>query len=883
MSLLQNEDFTIWQLRTSYLSAIRDGVGDRLININSSILNTPSFRAAGWSSAPGANASHIKRTYSPPIPTATAVTSEYFQVSARQNKGFGDINGGSDGHNDAAGPAGLEFGMVDDGEEEEGGMVTGPKGSVNTITQRQPKRAAGRKGRRKERLDVRRSHYQQHRLGEVEDNDSSDLSDESDEEVEGVRERRYGYRCQQIKFTKMPVRRTRAGSSPIRSLDRRDNPDVFVTSPSLRSVNDRYRRGSLGAVEAVKARARRNTGPSSDMSSDNEAYGPAVRRRQIHFSNHEDVINPNDKPPSEKLDEEDELEAGSIEDAINDHDEDSIAESEGSVLSSEFGGTAGSGSLLDRVGSLDSASPMISDKLPLTLESQGSSPRKQKQTITSPELNVLPPPRPISTVEPISLLSTALRARRKAPANPLEIYAALSGRGSNTTPLYINFFIPSSSQPDEPLDVPIVRESKDLDHPGPVTVAQAIGLGLWRYMEERRKPPLEGEMLNVNRWNLRMIEDGEVDYDFPCLARGRPIIDFTSNNNRAPTARGRSRSKPYDEFALVKATAAEFAENEKQYPTPSADEVDEPEITLPIIQANQDNAKNRMLGRINPILGQPFSSALNDSTLTPADRPAVPTSYATPRMGVTKTLKVRYIDLDATQTTSMNTSTDSYIAEILDSVCKKWGLDKGQYLLKVMGSNTVAPLDRTVEALGSITDLDLVRRRFGTGPLSITGSPVSVSPNAPLMVENTTSHSASSKKGKKGGSGTGGGRMLHPLAHTQDLLGGYYRRYNVIRKQSMSFTASNQRVLAFDMDYMHIMPAETGKTLFESNSKTTSISFNDVVGSKVSRRHPKSFRVVVLRGNAASEQKRYDFEAKSRVEAAEIVEEIKKNMLQYHV
>ncbi|KKZ66318.1 hypothetical protein EMCG_07982 [[Emmonsia] crescens] len=149
------------------------------------------------------------------------------------------------------------------------------------------------------------------------------------------------------------------------------------------------------------------------------------------------------------------------------------------------------------------------------------------------------------------------------------------------------------------------------------------------------------------------------------------------------------------------------------------------------------------------------------------------------------------------------------------------------------------------------------------------------------MVDNTA-HGPNAKKGKKGSS-TGGGRMLHPLAQSQDLIGGYYRRYNVIRKQSMSFTASNQRVLAFDMDYMHIMPAETGKTLFESNSKTTSISFNDVVGSKVSRRHPKSFRVVVLRGNEASEQKRYDFEAKSVVEAAEIVEEIKKNMLQYHV
>ncbi|EEH22938.2 hypothetical protein PABG_05149 [Paracoccidioides brasiliensis Pb03] len=875
MSLLQNEDFIIWQLRTSYLSAIKDGVGDRLITVNSSILNTPGFRAAGWSSIAGAHAAHIKRTYSPPIPTTTAVASEYFQLNTRRGRDLVDINGGSDGPYDSA-PVGLGFGIVDHGGEE-GGMVPGAKEGMNAIGNRQIKRGVGRKPRRKERQDEQRA--------QVEDEDSSDLSDESDEEADDVQRV-----IQQIKFTKMPVRRMRAGSSPIRSLDRRHNPDVFVTSPSLKSANNRYRRGSLGAVEAVKARARRDTTTSSDMSSDNEVDGTAVERRQIHFSTHEDAIEPKDDPPSEKIDE-DEMEAGSIGDAVNEPDDGSVAESDGSVLSSEFGGSAGSGSLLDRVGALDSSSPMVLNKLPMTLESQDTSLRKHKRT-TSPELNILPPPRPISTVEPIiSLLSTALRARKKSPVNPLEKYAVLSGRGSTTTPLYIKICIPSSADPHELLDMPIVRQSKDTLYPGPVTVAETIGLGLWMYMEEGRKPPLEREMRNVNRWNLRMMEDGEVDYDFPCLARCRPIIDFTSNNNRAPAARGRSRSKPYDEFALVEATPTEFAENEKLYPTPSADAFDESEITQQIIQANQNNAKNRSLhtGRVNPILGQPFSSALNDSTLTPADRPVVTTSQATPRLGVTKTLKIRYADLDATQTTSMNTSTDCYIAEILDSVCKKWGLDKGHFLLKVMGINTIAPLDRTVEALGNITELDLVRRRFGAGPLSITGSPVSSSPNAPLMVANA-SHGPSMKKAKKGvvggitGSGVGGsGRMLHPLTQSLDLLGGYYRRYNVIRKQSMSFTATNQRVLAFDTDYMHIMPAETGKTLFESNSKTTSISFNDVVGSKVSRRHPKSFRVVVLRGNEASEQKRYDFEAKSAAEAAEIVEEIKKNMLQYHV
>jgi hypothetical protein len=40
---------------------------------------------------------------------------------------------------------------------------------------------------------------------------------------------------------------------------------------------------------------------------------------------------------------------------------------------------------------------------------------------------------------------------------------------------------------------------------------------------------------------------------------------------------------------------------------------------------------------------------------------------------------------------------------------------------------------------------------------------------------------------------------------------------------------------------------------------------------------------VVLRGNEANEQKRYDFEARNASEAVEIVDEIKKNMAQYRL
>ncbi|KAI9042865.1 Sin1 family protein [Aspergillus affinis] len=844
MSLLHNEDFTIWQLRTSYLSTIKDGIGDRLINVNNSVLNTPGFRAAGWSSAstnPNAqSAASIKRTYSPPIPTTAAVSSEYYNIGAQYD-------------NDAQ-----RFGLADGGDDEEGGMVTGK--SHAGVTGRRPPGRAGKRTHRRDR-------QQQEQQKQDDDEDSSDLSDESDDDGESAQRA-----SRQIKFPKMPIR-TRAGSSPIRTTDRQEGPQVMVTSPSQPTIGTHYRTGSLGTAVSVGERPRRDTTTttSSDLSSENE-MDPSFKRRQIQFSGQDQVIEPLGK--GRRL-------AGNrtIED-LHEQAEDSGAESVGSALSSEFDATAGSASLLGGVGitgSLDSSSPVaLMHRLQHGAGSQTASPRKPKTP--APELQDLPPPRPISTVQPVSLLSTALNARKRAPTNPVEKFAVLSGKGLADM-LNIKLYVPFSAEPEDPLDLPIARESKLAEQPAPVIVAEAIGLALWRYSEEGCSPPIERSKLTVNRWTLRMVEDGEVEYDFPALGRMSPIADFTSNNNRAAGARGRSRGKQYDEFALVEASQAEFEENERSFPTysqavPSEESADTSASASAPAPTSQPIAQNKM-PRQNPILGQPFSSALNDNTLTPADRPAVPISHASPRMGVTKNLKIRFINLEGSaQSTTMNTSADSYIAEVLDSVCNRWGLDKGNYLLRVMGSNTIAPLDRTVEALGNITDLDLVRRRFG--PQSLTGSPGSSSPNAPLLVDNNNPASKESKKSKKSGQ-----RMLHPLTQQQDLIGGYYRRYLVYRKQSMSFTASNQRTLTFDNDYLHIMPGDTNKTA--SDTKTRSISFNDVVGCKVSRRHPKNFRVVVLRGNDANEQKRYDFEARNALEAVEIVDEIKKNMAHYRI
>ena len=118
----------------------KDGIGERLINVESSVLNDLSFRASGWT----ADITDIKRTYSPPIPTT--VSSDYFAAPPRSAglppAGFGD-------------------------EEDEGGMVTG-RGSTETIGP----------GPNLRRRRLREQH---------DEDDSSDLSDESDDDAESSR------------------------------------------------------------------------------------------------------------------------------------------------------------------------------------------------------------------------------------------------------------------------------------------------------------------------------------------------------------------------------------------------------------------------------------------------------------------------------------------------------------------------------------------------------------------------------------------------------------------------------------------------------------------------------------------------------------------------
>jgi hypothetical protein len=759
-----------YQLRTNYLNTIADGVGERLITINDAFLNTAGFKAAGWRPNPA----NIKRTHSPPIPTAIA--SEYFQAPPR-----------------SAGLTGL------DDEVEEGGMVTGG-GAGDTVG---PGIATKRRRRREQ----------------MEEEDSSDLSDESDEDGDQRA-------AQQIKFSKMPIR-NRSGSSPIRGSNLRQSSTV--TSPS-RTPGGQTRRGSQSALEAVKERARRDTVTSSEMSSENEFDASAFQRQREAAKNAakaSKALHRHTSDPAVGLKRHES-------DLLEEEEEDS----DGSEMSS-FAGSIDSASMLDSVDGPTNGSPAghIVGTMPKDLT---RSPTKKSKP-APPVLQALPPPRPISMVQPKSLLSAAINAKRTKAAMPFESFASLSGQG-DPNPLRLRIWAPFATSTTEPYEVLIrrsVHENEANDRQ--VAVADLIGLALWRYSEENFEPAIPPEKLNVNRWTLRMVEDEEVDYDFPPLERNKPVVSFTTVNNRA--ARSRSNSKPYDEFALVEATDEQFQQNQTITPqfkqeavavTPADDDLT-PKNT-PMLQSS---ALAGTQPRLNPLLTT--MSALRQNALL-ADSPAVGAAVI-PRTGVQKLLRIHIHSLDAApgQMITLDVTTDTYLADVLDIVCKKRQLDKANHVLKLTGSGTVVLLDRTVESIGNRTELDLYRRRFATdGPLTMTGSPSSSSPKMPLMAERPPV-----RKIQKG-------QMLgtHPLAQEsikQDELGSAnYRKYTVWRKQPMRFVGLNERVLAIDGEYLHIMPAQTGKTMFEGQGKTTTVHFSNVVGCKVTRRHPTNFKVCEL-------------------------------------
>ncbi|KAK5664211.1 hypothetical protein OQA88_427 [Cercophora sp. LCS_1] len=805
MSVIQAEDLVLYQLRSSYLHEVADGVGERLFTLNENFLNSAPFKAAGWRPNPAL----IKRTHSPPIPTAIA--SEYFQAPRL---------------------AGLSL----EDEADEGSVFAG--GAAETASQG----LATKRRRRREQM---------------EEDDSSDLSDESDDEPDQRA-------AQQIKFAKMPLR-NRSGSSPLQSSNLRPTPTAASPRPAPR-------RGSQSALETVKERARRDTVTSSEVSSENEFDASGFHRQREAAR----AAARGAKPPSIKVGSEPSVEIKRQEsDLLEEEEEDSDA----SDMSSAFLESIDSASILDAVKGPTNASPR--DQV------VGTPPREFTRRLTirrsamPPPLQIsigeLPPPRPMSTIRPLSmvqpksLLSAALKAKKTKPTLPFDGFASLSGQG-DPNPILLRIYAPFSKTPSKPFEVLIrrtVHEGEGGDRS--VTVADLIGLSLWRYNEEKLEPPLPSGKLNVNWWTLRMVEeDGEVDDDFPPLERKKQLISFTTANNKA--GRSRSNSKVYDIFALAPASESEHTENQKltpQFEQEGAGDREAEDVTPKGTPRPDNFMPPPVQPRENPVLNTIHRA---NTSFADLPQPSQPASQATVR-GEKKLLRIHIhsSDIAPGQMVTLDVTTETWLGEVLDIVCRKRQLDKANHVLKLPNSGTVVLLDRTVSSLGNMTDLDLYRRRFATdGPLTMTGSPSSSSPRPLLFADNASWNK--SKKAKIMGT--------HPLAKEilkQKELGvtSNYKKYTVWRKQAMRLMS--ERLFAIDGEYIHIMPASGGK-MVEGDGKTTTVHFSNVVGCKVSHKHPTNFKLVVYK---ATESKRYDFVTSSAEYAVEIVEELKKGISPY--
>ncbi|KAI0480672.1 SIN1-domain-containing protein [Xylariaceae sp. FL0804] len=813
MSLIHVEDLVSYQLRTGYLTEVADGVGERLITIDEGFLNTAPFKAAGWRSNPA----HIKRSHSPPIPTAIA--SEYFQAAPRS--------------------AGLTL----EDEVEEGGMLTG--GGGDTLGP-----ASAIKRRRERRRE------------QMEEDDSSDLSDESDDDADQRA-------AQQIRFAKMPVR-NRAGSSPSQSSNTRQG----TTFSSPRQAPG-ARRGSQSALETVKERARRDTVTSSEVSSENEFDASGFHKQKEAARATTRSARSHSKTSTD---------AGGSVVGVRREDSELLAEEEEdsdlSDTSSAFVASVESTPMLDTgENPVVGASPgqQVVGTVPKQLLRQ-STVRKPPKAPEPQLLHALPPPRPMSTIRPLSfvqprsLLSDAFKAKEAKAGMPFDQFASLSGQG-DPDPLKLHIYAPFSDEPGTPFEVLIRRSVQNADGTlKSVTVAELIGLSLWRYHVEKLEPPVETDKLNVNWWTLRMVEEGgEVDDDFEPLDRKKPVNSFTTANNRA--ARTRGASKTHDDFALVQASDDGFADNQDQTPEFEQQEamadVSEQEVTPRNTPQPQFTPEVASKPRTNPIIHTTFRTDASD-------RPAVPNSAPVASRGQQKLLRIHIFSNEAPAgvLVTLDVTTDMYLAEVLDMVCRKRQLDKNTHVLKLPNSGALVFVDRAVSSIGNVADLELHRRRFATdGPLTITGTPGTSSPKMHVWDNQMP------QKGKKKPMTT------HPLAQEpikQDEAGSErnitYKKYTVWRKQPMRFVGMNERTLAIDGEYVYIMPSSGGKTVREGG-KTTTVHFSNVVGCSVSRRHPTYFKLLVFKD---SEQKRYDFEAKNTQEATDIVRELKKGVAPYN-
>lgn len=336
-------------------------------------------------------------------------------------------------------------------------------------------------------------------------------------------------------------------------------------------------------------------------------------------------------------------------------------------------------------------------------------PQQQHHQHDAAVLHALPPPiRPVSQLQPVSALTQLLAAKSREAENPLESYRLFSGKGE-LTPITLHLYIPYSRS-KAPIDVILNRLPKQRDGQnghGETTVAEAIGFTLYKYIEDKREPALTEELGDINMWTFRMVDDGEPDEDFPPLERTQPVTAYIVKKT-GRGGRGARDMKMEGEFAMVQATPEQYLENCRATPT----ERRKPSLTAPTTTTAAAAAAAVALPGTIPTITPATPSTPTNTTIGLA----ATTDHATPatKTGPSKIIRIHISTIDEfAQSVSVCVTSDTFIAEVLDQVCRKKHLDKSKYILRLTGHpNVIWPLERTVAALGDRAELDLVKKKM---------------------------------------------------------------------------------------------------------------------------------------------------------------------------
>ncbi|KAH7911172.1 stress-activated map kinase interacting protein 1-domain-containing protein [Hygrophoropsis aurantiaca] len=454
------------------------------------------------------------------------------------------------------------------------------------------------------------------------------------------------------------------------------------------------------------------------------------------------------------------------------------------------------------------------------------------QNVTSPQSEMTFMRRPVGPTHPQVSALTAVLASSGSSSNPFsENYGAISGRGE-TAAMDVKIFFPHARKPSG--DVLALNVRKD------ATVEEVIGFALWNYWEEGWLPKLDENAvkddpkLTAVGWIMRIAEDdGELDDDFPPPDRTEKISKFNIGA-----------------FAILAASSTQIQQNQQ--------------------------LESKIRRRPSRIVAAPRRpDVVGASSLAPPSVPGLGTSTFIGSMSLLSSslgpssshgpqifLRIRVADTaDAVHiSTTIPVSAGMYMQEALELVCRRRKLaNPKDYALILNDLNILIPLDRTVASLQGKRELTLVKRsmlpQMGIDPE--TRSARTTDPNASIFKRNSDVPDMQT--------GT-----------TSDYTAAY-KKFTIYRKMPM--LARQERTLAIDGVYIHIMPsANKAKAVFDSG-KTVSFHIKSVVACQQSSKSSTIFKLVVQRDTL---NKRYDFEADTPKLAGDICQTVKtlKNALE---